>query len=172
MRFAFPRSILLLAALGLAAVAVTAIAARPRPQAAPPPVAVATPIPAAAPAAPVAEAVATPAAQARPQSIAPAADAFAPGTAGMRVQLDPETGGLAPAKSTSSMESAEALGLSHSSEGLRQVVLPDGSVMVDLEGRFQEYAIMEIGPDGRKRMRCVQQPQQLQPATPRVEELK
>lgn len=168
MRFAFPRPVLLLAALGLAAVAVTAIAARSRPQAAPAPVAVVAPSPAAP--APVAQTVSAPAAKPRVRSLAPGAPAVAPGTAGMRVQLDPETGGLAAAKSTPlSLESDPAIRLSHSSEGLRQVVLPDGSVMVDLEGRFQEYVIMEIGPDGRTRMRCAQQPL---PATPRAEELK
>jgi len=34
---------------------------------------------------------------------------------------------------------------------------PDGSMMVDLQGRFQDYAVMRIAPDGTKRGTCVQE---------------
>ena len=165
MRLDFPRLSLLLAALGIAAVTVTALAMHPR--AATKPVRIAAPRLAVAPVVAAAQPVAaTPAAgpirRPAPPPVATRGPEFAaPGTAGMRIQLDPETGapGLAGAPVQSlSATPEEAAALSHSSEGLRQVVLPDGSVMMDLQGRFEETVVMEIGPDGKLRTRCVQRP--------------
>jgi hypothetical protein len=39
--------------------------------------------------------------------------------------------------------------------GLREVVLPDGSVMVVLDDRFLEYAVVRIDALGRRQMGCV-----------------
>jgi len=156
-----------LAALGVAAVAMTAIAV-PRRTTVPSmeapvtsgPAVTPTPLPAASPSTVARAAAVTEVATHRP---APATtpETVLYGEAGMRVEIDPETGVLGPARAApSSLErsEAEAAALNRSSEGLQEVVLPDGSVMVDLQGRFQEYVVMEIGPDGKRRMRCVQQP--------------
>jgi hypothetical protein len=109
-----------------------------------------------APAAPVAPAP-VPAkhpAPARIASIAP------PATAGMRAYIDPETGRLGPRPQ--GFEDGAALpDLNDSGEGFVEVPGPNGSWMIDLQGRFQDYAVMTIGPDGRLVMSCVRNPKLL-----------
>jgi hypothetical protein len=89
--------------------------------------------------------------------------ASAPGEAGMRIYLDPETGTFGPPPA-----GAEPVGginpLNDSDAGLVQVRLPDGSYMVDLEGRFQEYYVVQMTPSGKRVVKCVQDPKQV-PAT-------
>jgi hypothetical protein len=70
------------------------------------------------------------------------------------VAVEPETGALLPAvlPPSSAAERSAAL---RSFEGLREVRLAGGGVMVDLQGRFQEYAVVGIGPDGCLRLACV-----------------
>lgn len=41
-----------------------------------------------------------------------------------------------------------------SSEGLREEVLADGTVMVDLKGRFQSAMVVSIGADGKLQSNC------------------
>ena len=66
--------------------------------------------------------------------------------------------------------------LSRSLDGLLQVRHPDGSVSVDLRGRFQEFAVVRIGADGKPVLRCVEDPISLRralspaPAVPALEE--
>jgi hypothetical protein len=79
-----------------------------------------------------------------------------PGGAGMRIERDPETGTYGPPKLGAAPIADPAL--NRSQEGLHEVRLPDGSYMIDLQGRFQEYTIIERGPDGKLRTRCVQDP--------------
>lgn len=80
-----------------------------------------------------------------------------PGSAGMVTGLDPETG--RPGKPTASQRAAMRMrDLDRSSEGLRETRRPDGTRVIELEGRFQEYAIVRILPDGRKEQSCVQGP--------------
>lgn len=83
------------------------------------------------------------------------------GVAGMVVGIDPETGKLGmPSRAFRDAMSNDSRGpaLSRSMEGLTVVHRPDGSKMVDLKGRFQDYAIIRITPDGKKEETCVQGP--------------
>ena len=93
------------------------------------------------------------------KSISPSSEPV--GVAGMVVGIDPETGKLG----MPSREFRDAMrnnprgpALSRSMEGLQVIHRPDGSKMVDLKDRFQDYAIIRIAPDGRKEQTCVQGP--------------
>lgn len=96
----------------------------------------------------------------------------APGSAGMVVALDPETGtfGMPSAEQARELEEQMKASLSHSDEGLVVVHHPDGSSSVDLQGRFQCMSIAKIGADGRVHTTCVQDHgaalHALDPATP------
>ena len=81
----------------------------------------------------------------------------APGTAGMVVALDPETGtfGLPTAEQAKAFEEQMKASLNHSDVGLEFVHHPDGSTSVDLQGRFQSMSIAHIGPDGSVHTTCV-----------------
>lgn len=92
------------------------------------------------------------------RSVAPRTVAApAPAQAGMVVAVDPETGVLGMPTS----EQLQALGLDQSAAyddsdaGLVEVHHPDGTVSIDLQGRFQEYSVIRITPDGKKIMACV-----------------
>jgi hypothetical protein len=80
-----------------------------------------------------------------------------PARGGMIVGIDPETGRIGPASSAQRAELGLTVdqALSHSQAGLVEVHHPDGSVSIDLQGRFQEYAVGHIGPDGRPSVQCV-----------------
>lgn len=73
------------------------------------------------------------------------------GAAGMVIAIDPETGTLVPPSAAQLMRltSAERTGLMRTSEGLSEVRLPDGTVMVDLQGRFMEFTVVRLDPEGR-----------------------
>jgi len=81
----------------------------------------------------------------------------APGSAGMIVALDPETGtfGMPTPEQARELEEQMKASLSHSDEGLEFIDHPDGSTSVDLQGRFQNMSIAHIGPDGRVHTTCV-----------------
>ena len=108
---------------------------------------------------------ATPAAHA--QTPAPAKAATTPampyGSAGMVVGIDPETGklGLPSKADRAALERAANLSpaLDRSDVGLTVIHKPDGSRMVDLQGRFQDYMVVRIAPDGRKIESCVEGPE-------------
>jgi hypothetical protein len=77
--------------------------------------------------------------------------------AGMIVSIDSETGALRlPSQDElqSLMGSGDAA-IDNSDEGLVQVHHPNGMVSIDLQGRFQEYAVVRIAPNGRKVFDCV-----------------
>ncbi len=83
------------------------------------------------------------------------------GAAGMVVGIDPVTGkvGMPSREFRDALrESHAAPALSRAMDGLQVVHRPDGSKMVDLKGRFQEYSVIRIAPDGRKEQLCVQGP--------------
>ena len=87
--------------------------------------------------------------------------AVAPHEAGMVVGIDPETGkiGLPTAEQRAELDQIAASQntlLSRSSAGLREEHRADGTVHVNLQGRFQEYATVRIGPDGKKTFGCVE----------------
>ncbi len=83
------------------------------------------------------------------------------GAAGMVVGIDPVTGkiGMPSREFRDAMRERHASpALGRSMEGLQVVHRPDGSKMVDLKDRFQEYSVIRIQPDGRKEQLCVQGP--------------
>ena len=81
----------------------------------------------------------------------------APAQGGMIVGIDPETGRIGPASAAQRAELGLSVdqALSHSQAGLVEVHHPDGSVSIDLQGRFQEYMVGHIGADGRRTFQCV-----------------
>jgi hypothetical protein len=95
----------------------------------------------------------------RPQAAAAATQPlpFAPGSAGMIVTIDPETGRLAaptPAVLAQLLGTRD-LTLNHSTEGLVERRMPDGSYMLDLQGRFREYYLVRIDADGGLHPSCL-----------------
>lgn len=82
----------------------------------------------------------------------------ATGGAGMIVSIDPERGSINENPQIS-REMAEALSrmVNTSSEGLEEQRLPDGTVIVDLQGRFQSAVVATIGPDGKVHTNCYSQ---------------
>ena len=94
---------------------------------------------------------------AAPTRTARASAARPPGTAGMVVGIDPETGELGmptPEQLQKISDSRQNL-VDHSPAGLVEVHHADGSVSIDLQGRFQEYETVRVGPDGKLTYRCV-----------------
>lgn len=88
-------------------------------------------------------------------SVATAAPAEA---AGLVVFIDPATGLQTSSPSDeqrAAMQAALAAALDRSEEGIYDVYLPDGSVMRDLQGRFQHALVAKVAPDGGLRYRCV-----------------
>jgi len=162
--------LLSLSAAVLVVAAAIAVAATPRraPQApaAQPPVAKVAQ--AAAPVAPVAAAPAVRVAHvARHETpaVSPQAQTAVRNSAGLMIYRDPETGdiGIDPASATKSVPGFE---LNDSDEGLVEETLPDGSKMVNLQGRFQEVAVMHIGPDGKMHLECSKHPVVVAPPAP------
>ncbi len=94
--------------------------------------------------------------QAAPGEPAVAVTAAVPapvGSGGWIAYIDPETGRLIeapPADSTNVLrvDAAFAAGLSTSDDGLVEEVLPDGTVKVNLQGRFQSASFATVQPDG------------------------
>lgn len=80
-----------------------------------------------------------------------------PGEAALRVTIDPETGALAPGgPSTKAMAPGLQKMLSRSTTGLREVVRPDGSAGVDLQGRFMSASIARLDANGKVETTCVE----------------
>lgn len=156
--------VLVLAFVAIAVVVAFAVTRVPKPAPAPsavPALATAEPAaPATAPAAPAAPSrTAAPRAAAPPHAAAApaAAAAVPPHAAGMLVGIDPETGRLGrPSQAFRERVASEnAQALDRSMEGLTVVTRPDGSKAIDLKGRFQEYMVVRIAPNGRKKETCV-----------------
>jgi hypothetical protein len=91
-----------------------------------------------------------------PQSVAaaPAAPSTVAGAAGMRIYKDPETDEIGPPTAGTAILDGD--GTSQDMTGLTKVTLPDGSVMVDLQGRFQEAMVMQIDAHGNRVVTCTQ----------------
>lgn len=66
-------------------------------------------------------------------------------------QTDSQTVSDADERLADSLKNA----LSTSSEGLTEVTHPDGTVTVDLEGRFQNFSVAKVNPDGTITTECV-----------------
>lgn len=108
----------------------------------------------------------------------PAKTVAAPARAGMVIAYDPETGrlGSPTVEQLLVLNARERNAVSRSLAGLIQVLHPDGSVSVDLQGRFQEFAMATIGTDGKPVLRCVEDSASVRralspaPAPPALEE--
>ena len=76
---------------------------------------------------------------------------LSPGSAAMRATINPETGELEirAGGPILSLDPATREALRRDDEGLEQVFHPDGSVSVDLKGRFQSASVARIGEDGK-----------------------
>ncbi len=76
------------------------------------------------------------------------------------------------------LSAAEINAVSRSMEGLVMVLLPNGAVGFDAQGRFQDFATASIAADGRIVFRCVEDADALrailtapqEPAAPALEE--
>jgi hypothetical protein len=75
-----------------------------------------------------------------------------PGRAALRAKINQETGEIEVGVATSSARLDAELenALRRDTEGLKQVFHPDGSVSVNLEGRFQNVYMTHIDENGRR----------------------
>ena len=102
-----------------------------------------------------------------PTSTPPAASVEAAdpiGAAAMRVKLDPESGTLVHDTTPLAQNKAPELEamLNRSDVGLVQEFLPNGTVRVDLQGRFQNASVAHIGDDGAVHTLCSDQLHEVQ----------
>jgi hypothetical protein len=100
---------------------------------------------------------AEPAGEARPAATVAAEAPAGASAAGMLAFRDPVTGKLRPpteAELEAIRPQLEAL-FNQSSEGLEEIVLDDGSVGVDLQGRFQTAVVAVVNEDGTVAATCV-----------------
>ena len=72
-------------------------------------------------------------------------------SAGMVVSIEPGTGRLImpSADEMRRLSAAERTGLLRTSAGLTEIRLPNGAVMVDLQGRFMEFTVVRRDLQGR-----------------------
>jgi hypothetical protein len=94
----------------------------------------------------------------------PNADNIAKGPAGSsttqsaaRVHIDPKTGKLGgppPGVEPPGLSIATQNRLSRSSKGLEKKTLPDGTVLVNLQGRFQNMSVVTVSPEDGKQFGC------------------
>ena len=81
--------------------------------------------------------------------------------AGQEVEVDSQTGQIRELTPEEARKLAAGLKqiVNQSTEGLVQVKNPDGSVSMDLEGRFQNVAVARVNTDGSVTQSCVDNPQ-------------
>lgn len=161
------------ALVGLAGVIALSISAAPcRPTAGSVAARKAAPAVPAVPAAPIVAmtpVVATPAAIARVPAKAKALPGIVPGSAGLLIALDPETGevGMPSPEQVAAMGLSEEGMVSHEGDGLTVVQHANGMRSVDLQGRFQEFVVARKTADGKVVVGCVDSPKHadhIQPA--------
>ncbi|MGH9932594.1 MAG: post-PEP-CTERM-1 domain-containing protein [Pyrinomonadaceae bacterium] len=81
--------------------------------------------------------------------------------AGAPIPLDPQTGQVRPL----TQQEAERLAaeikqlVNQSTDGLRSVRHPNGSVSMDLQGRFQNIAVAKLDTDGKLVQSCIDNPE-------------
>ena len=80
--------------------------------------------------------------------------------AGQEVQVDSQTGQVKPLSPEDAKKLADGLKgmLNRSSEGLVEEHHNDGSVSVDLQGRFQNVTVARVNKDGTVTTSCVDNP--------------
>ncbi len=129
-----------------------------------PATAVATPDVVSAPAIAAAPALAVAPLAVAPPAVTPAAPAatpvsgIVPGTAGMVIAIDPETGLVGAPSSEQLAEMKLDENELVSREGGILVRHPNGMVSLDLQGRNQDYAVVKRTADGKIVTGCVQHP--------------
>jgi hypothetical protein len=80
-----------------------------------------------------------------------------PGQSAARVYIDPKTRkpvGPPPGIEPPGLIIAEQNRLSRSDKGLEKRQLPDGTSLVNLQGRFQNMTVVNKTPDGKSHMTC------------------
>jgi len=79
---------------------------------------------------------------------------------GQDVQIDTQTGEIKPLTPQEAQQLANGLApmLDNSTDGLVQVHHADGSVSMDLQGRFQNVAVIKVNTDGTIEQSCVDNP--------------
>jgi len=90
----------------------------------------------------------------------PGIDRAPAGAGGMLAAIDPETGRLTrPTPEQVQRLSREAApSLSQRFDDLPVFRLPDGALMVHLEGRFQQYVVARVDRAGKVHLDCVESP--------------
>lgn len=80
---------------------------------------------------------------------------------GQTVQIDPQTGQIKPLTREEAQRLAHGLMemANQSTEGLKQVRQADGTVSLDLEGRFQNVTLARRETDGNVTQSCIDNPQ-------------
>ena len=80
--------------------------------------------------------------------------------AGQDIQIDMQTGQVRPLSPQEAQQLANGLApmLDNSTDGLVQVPHADGSVSMDLQGRFQNVAVAKVNTDGTIEQGCVDNP--------------
>ena len=116
---------------------------------------------------------ATPKAKVASPAAKPATETAA-GTSGMVIALDPESGTLGMPNTTQMQELKAQMSLdetSHSSAGVTTTVMPDGSLRLNLNDTYRDYAIVNIGTNGKRIIGCASNPNAVeQPAPTTLEE--
>ncbi|PWT93976.1 MAG: hypothetical protein C5B55_03500 [Blastocatellia bacterium] len=81
---------------------------------------------------------------------------------GRDVQVDSQTGQIRPLTPEEAQQLADGLKklLNKSTDGLVQEHRPDGSVSMDLQGRFQNVVVARTEADGTVTQSCVDEPEQ------------
>ena len=81
--------------------------------------------------------------------------------AGQDVQVDPQTGQIKPLSPQEAQRLADELKpvLNRSTDGLKQVRHGDGSLSMDLEGRFQNVVVARRNTDGSIEQSCIDSPE-------------
>jgi len=108
---------------------------------------------------------------------APAAptSGIVPGSAGMVIGIDPETGeiGMPTPEQLAELNLSEDEAASHDDAGLVPVYSPDGTVTGHLQGRYQEFGVIRKTADGTIVTGCVDHPSKaahVHPAPAAIEE--
>jgi hypothetical protein len=80
---------------------------------------------------------------------------------GRRVEVNNQTGGVRPLTPEEAQRLADGIAplVNQSDEGLKQVQHPDGSVSMNLEGRFQNVSVAQKNEDGTVSESCVNSPE-------------
>jgi hypothetical protein len=81
--------------------------------------------------------------------------------AGRDVQVDPQTGQIKPLSPQEAQQLAAQLKgmFNKSTDGLVAVQEPDGSISMDLQGRFQNVTVARTNEDGSVEQSCVDNPE-------------